>query len=346
MGLHVEITVPGRVQAGFTLAAGRTLALVGPNGAGKSTLLAAIAGLLRPATGEIRLGERVLFSSSPATWLPPHTRRVATLSQDPLLFPHLDVRDNVAFAPRASGLNRQRARAVADDWLNKWELTEFAARSPHTLSGGQAARVALARALAAEPDLVLLDEPMAAVDAGQRPSLRHALRQALAGRTAVVVTHDLLDVALLADHVVVLEGGTVTERTAGPEFLHAPRSEFGATLTGMNLVRGSWDGGAVVRADGLAVAGEPTTSLAPGDAAVALFRPNAVSVFTSRPAGSMRTVLPVPVESVEPVGDRVRLRAGGMSADITPAAAAELGLLPGATVFFGIKATEVAVHPA
>jgi molybdate transport system ATP-binding protein len=344
--LVVDVDLKDRIRASFDVPAGRTLAVVGPNGAGKSSLLACLAGLARPDSGRIGLGERVLFADEPSIWIPPHSRRVATLSQDPLLFPHLSARDNVAFAPRAEGMGKREARTLATTWLERLDSADLADRSPGTLSGGQAARVALARALAADPELVLLDEPMAAVDAGQRPALRHTLRQALTDRTALVVTHDLLDVALLADEVLVIEGGRVTEHTPCARFLEAPRSEFGAALTGLNLVRGRWDGRAVVRADGLAVAGEATAALSSGDEAVALFRPNAVTVFTARPEGSVRNVLTVPVDSVEPHGDRVRLRAGGLSAEITPAAAAELALVPGDTVHLGIKATEVTALPA
>lgn len=157
----------------------------------------------------------MLFADEPSIWVPPHSRRVTTLSQDPLLFPHLSARDNVAFAPRADGMGKREARAApATTWLERLDSADLADRSPGTLSGGQAARVALARALAADPELVLLDEPMAAVDAGQRPALRHTLRQALSERTALVVTHDLLDVALLADDVLVIEEGAVTEHTS------------------------------------------------------------------------------------------------------------------------------------
>lgn len=344
--LVVQVALAGRIEADFAVPAGQTVAVVGPNGAGKSSLLALLAGLIEPDTGQIRLGPRTLTADRPHTWVPPHARRVALLSQDPLLFPHLDVADNVGFAPRAGGDSKRRARERALAWLRRLELEEFAGRAPSTLSGGQAARVALARALAADPELILLDEPMAAVDAAQRPTLRQSLREALRDRTALVVTHDLLDVALLADQVLVIEAGRVTEFAPCARFLEAPRSEFGATLTGLNLVRGRWNGRAVVRADGIAVAGEATAAVPVGADAVALFRPNTVSVFTERPSGSLRTLLSLTVESIDPYGDRVRLRAGGLSADITPAAAAELALDVGATVHLGVKATEVAVHPA
>ncbi len=195
------------MAAAFEVRPGHPLAIIGPNGAGKSTLLGAIAGIVPIEAGRVRIGDRELGT------LPPERRRVGVVFQDHLLFPHLSVRDNVAFAARMRG-SRRAARAAAEPWLDRYGLVELADRLPGQLSGGQAQRAALARALAAEPDVLLLDEPMSALDV----EVRHDMRVELArhvrefGGATVVVTHSPADAAALADHVLVLEAGTVTQR--------------------------------------------------------------------------------------------------------------------------------------
>ncbi|MBX7556988.1 ATP-binding cassette domain-containing protein, partial [Streptomyces sp. tea 10] len=197
-----------RVAAEFTVEPGTTAALIGPNGAGKSTVFDVIAGLLAPDRGEIRVGdESVLRAGGTAQdmWVPAHRRGVALMAQEPLLFPHLNVLDNVAFGPRASGAGKAMARRRALAWLREVDARAFAQRMPDELSGGQAQRVAIARVLAAEPRVILLDEPLSALDVTARPRMRKVLQRVLAGRTAMIVTHDPQDVAKLADHVVRLE---------------------------------------------------------------------------------------------------------------------------------------------
>ena len=362
MSLTVAVSVPERgVDVAFEVAAGETVALLGPNGAGKSTVLAVLAGLLRPASGRVELDGRVLLSvgsayDGPRVDLPPHRRRVALLAQEPLLFPHLSALDNVAFGPRSAGTGRSASRERAQGWLDDVGIGELAERRPGRLSGGQAQRAAVARALAAEPDLLLLDEPTSALDVAVTPALRQTLRRVLAGRTCVVVTHDVLDALLLADRVLVLEGGRVVEQGPTRDVLARPRSAFAARLAGLNLVVGRWSDPGVALDDGTVVAGRTgRTGEEPTDGApvVAVFRPTAVAVYRSAPHGSPRNVVPVTVAAVEPVGDLVRIRSGdqasglaGLSADVTPTAAAELELVPGDRVFFSVKATEVDVYPA
>ncbi|MEZ5095422.1 MAG: ATP-binding cassette domain-containing protein [Nocardioides sp.] len=262
-----------------------------------------------------------------------------------MLFPHLSVRENVAFGPRSRGATRRTAREVADRWLAEVNLVGLADRRPAQLSGGQAQRVALARALAAEPRLLLLDEPMSALDVAVTPGLRQTLRRLLAGRTAVLVTHDVLDALLLADRVVVVEGGEVVEEGPSGEVLTQPRSAFAARIAGLNLVRGTWRGGAVESASGLRIVGEAGESApAEGEPAVAVFPPAAVSVFLTAPGGSPRNAVDVTVTALEPHGAHLRVRAGELSADVTPRAAAELDLVPGARATFVVKATEIAVY--
>ena len=246
------------VELALEVAAGETLAVLGPNGSGKSTALAVTAGLVTPDTGRVVLDGRVLTDvgrGRPGVRVAPHARRTALLGQEPLLFPHLDAVENVAFGPRSTGTPRATARRDAQRWLDEVGVGELAGRRPAQLSGGQAQRVAVARALAAEPALLLLDEPLAALDVAVLPALRQTLRRVMADRTAIVVTHDPLDALLLADRVVVLSAGRVVERGTSAEVLSRPRSPFAARLAGLNLVAGTWRDGCVESADGLRVHG-------------------------------------------------------------------------------------------
>ncbi|WP_432514998.1 sulfate/molybdate ABC transporter ATP-binding protein [Kineococcus sp. SYSU DK001] len=348
MSLEVDVAfAPRALAVRCEVAAGEVLAVLGPNGAGKSTLLALLAGLLRPTAGRVVLDGRVLADDR--TRVPPHRRGVGLLAQDPLLFPHLSVEDNVAFGPRSAGASRRRARARAAGLLAEVGAAGFAARRPHELSGGQAQRVALARALAAEPRLLLLDEPLAALDVTAAPEVRQVLRRVLRGgdRTAVLVTHDPLDALALADRVVVLDAGRVVERGAVQDVLTTPRSAFGARLAGLVLLPGTLTADGLRADDGTAVSGR--VHGAAGERGVALFSPSAVAVHAADPGGSPRNRWPAHVVDVSPRGDVVRVRAraavGEVLADVTVAAAAELDLTPGATVHLAVKATAVQVHP-
>jgi molybdate transport system ATP-binding protein len=336
------------VDLAFEVADGETLAVLGPNGSGKSTALAVTAGLVEPNPGRVVLAGRVLTDigpGRPGTRVPPHARRTALLGQEPLLFPHLDALENVAFGPRSTGTPRASARRDAQRWLDEVGVGELAARRPAQLSGGQAQRVAVARALAAEPALLLLDEPLAALDVAVLPALRQTLRRVLADRTAIVVTHDPLDALLLADRVVVLSDGRVVEQGTSADVLSRPRSPFAARLAGLNLVAGTWRDGCVESADGLRVHGmvesEPPT---PGEGAIATFRPSAVAVFRDPVEGSPRNAFDVTITEIEPLTDLIRVHAGPLHADVTVQAAAELALEAGLLVTFLVKATEVAVY--
>ncbi|MFC4783320.1 sulfate/molybdate ABC transporter ATP-binding protein [Nocardioides sp. MAHUQ-72] len=344
MTLHLSAVVEERrLDVALDVADGETVAILGPNGAGKSTTLDVLAGLLRPDRGRVVLDGRVLTGDG--AWVAPHDRHIATLAQDPLLFPHLSVLDNVAFGPRSAGLPRRTARDAADRWLDEVGVGELRDRRPAQLSGGQAQRVAIARALAAEPRLLLLDEPMAALDVAVQPALRQTLRRVLEGRSVVLVTHDVLDALLLADRVVVVEDGRIVEEGPSATVLTRPRSAFAARIAGLNMVAGAWHDGVVRGADGTEVAGLATEPVpAAGDSAVAVFRPSAVSVFREPPGGSPRTSIGVTVTELEPHGDQVRVRAGDLAAEITVHAAAELDLAPGSRVVFNVKASEVTVY--
>jgi molybdate transport system ATP-binding protein len=336
---------------------GEVLAVLGPNGAGKSTLLGVLAGLLRPDAGHVRLGDTTVADPAAGVHVPPHLRGVGLLAQEALLFPHLTALGNVAFGPRARGVPRREAEQRAGELLAAVDAAELADRRPARMSGGQQQRVALARALAPRPDLLLLDEPLAALDVDATPAMRALLRRVVraSGQTAVLVTHSALDALVLADRVVVLTDGRIVEQGPTREVLARPRSPFTARIAGLDLVPGTACPDGLRTSDGTVVAGRDG-DLADGEPAVAVFPPSAVAVFSERPHGSPRNVWPVQVTAVEPHGDIVRLRAtaapggpgwlDGLAADVTPAAVAELAAEPGSRLWFAVKATEVAIHSA
>ncbi|MFB9382873.1 sulfate/molybdate ABC transporter ATP-binding protein [Pseudonocardia petroleophila] len=359
-GLEARIVVrrPAfTLDVSITAAPGEVLAVLGPNGAGKSTLLGVLSGLLRPDEGFVRVGDRVVTDTAAGVHVPPHRRGVGLLAQQALLFPHLSALDNIAFGPRARGMPRREAQERAEELLAGVDAAALGDRKPSQMSGGQQQRVALARALAPEPGLLLLDEPLAALDVDATPAMRALLRRVVRDgkRTAVLVTHSALDALVLADRVVVLTDGRVVEVGGTRDVLARPRSPFTARIAGLDLVPGVRDAAGLRTPDGLLVSGR-ADGVEVGDAAVAVFPPSAVAVYASPPEGSPRNVLPVRLAAIEPRGDVVRLRAGaapggpawvdGLAADVTPAAVADLAVEPGADLWFVVKATEVAIHGA
>lgn len=351
--VRVDVSLDQRdVEFDISLDDGKVLAVLGPNGAGKSTLMLMVAGLLRPDRGRIELGGTVVCDTGTGTFIPPHARGVAMLTQQALLFPHMTVAANVAYAPRCAGQSRSAARATAQHWLTAVGAVDLAGRRPAELSGGQSQRIAVARALAADPRLLLLDEPMAALDVTAAPALRRVLREVLRGRTAMIVTHDVLDALAIADTVAVVDGGRVVESGPVRQVLTSPRSEFAARIAGLNLVAGIiGDRGFLRTSWGADVFG--TGEVDPGAAAVALFRPGAVAVHLDPPHGSPRNIIEVTIAELDIHGSVVRVRGNaqpdggaGLTADITAAAAADLDLEPGTTAYFVVKAQEVELHPA
>jgi molybdate transport system ATP-binding protein len=350
--LHLRAVVADRgFDVELTVQPGEVVAVLGPNGAGKSTLLSLVAGLLRPDPGRITLDDQILVDAG--TFRPPHRRAVALLAQHALLFPHLTAVDNVSFGPRSSGLPRREAAAVARNWLNAVDALPLADRRPAQLSGGQQQRVAVARALAADPHLLLLDEPMAALDVGAAPALRQLLRRVLRGtdgdrpRSGLLVTHDVLDALMLADRVVVLDAGRIVEQGPVRDVLRAPRSAFAARIAGINLLTGTATEHGLRTRDGLHVIGRLDPDTSRDTPAVAVFSPSAVAVHDSVPSGSPRNAFVVRIGELEPRGELVRVHATtGLSADITVGSVADLDLHPGREAWFAVKATEVAVYPA
>ncbi|QBI55914.1 ABC transporter ATP-binding protein [Streptomonospora litoralis] len=335
-----------RLEAGLRARPGEVVAVLGPNGSGKSTALRALAGLESLSSGRILLGGRDI------TVAPAERRPVGMVFQDYLLFGHLSALDNVAFGPRCAGAGRAEARALAAELLETVGLADHAAARPRALSGGQAQRVALARALAVRPRLLLLDEPMAALDVHTRASVRSWLRHRLAALdyATVLVTHDPLDAMVLADRITVLESGRVVQEGAPGEVAQHPRTGYVARLVGLNLYRGSAQGTRVrvPVSDGFGAAEISLPQRWEGEVFVA-FPPRAVALYRERPDGTPRNLWRLRIDGVERFGDQVRVHLVGafpLLADITPEALAELRLAGGMEVWAGVKATEVRCYPA
>jgi len=351
------MSLEARVQLGrgdFSLdlsldaADGDTIGLLGPNGSGKSTTLRCLAGLEAPQAGRIDIAGVTVVDTTRGIDLPPEQRSVGFVFQDYLLFPHMTVLDNVAFGLRARGEARQAAERRAREWLDRLEIGDLASRKPGRLSGGQAQRVALARALVIEPDLLLLDEPLAALDAGTRASVRSLLRRHLADfqGAVVMVTHDPMDAMVLADRVVVLEDGRAVQEGTPGDVARRPESVYVAQLVGVNMLRGHAHDGVVDLDDGGEIR---IADVAISGPVIVALRPEAISVHLQHPEGSARNVWHSPVSSLEARGDLVRLEVEGppaLTAVITPAAVADLGLHEGADVWLTAKATDLDVYPA
>jgi molybdate transport system ATP-binding protein len=363
------------VRARLRVEGGDVLAVLGPNGAGKSTLLRALAGLLPLRAGRIALtgpdggsvGSPVILDDPDAgVFVPVERRGVGVVFQDHRLFPHLSVRDNVAYPGRIAGQGRTAARADAEAWISRFGLADLAGRRPAQLSGGQAQRVALARALARGPRLLLLDEPMAALDARTRIDVRAELRRHLAAYDGpvVLVTHDPVDALVLGSRILVLEGGLVSQEGSPAEVARRPATEYVARLVGLNLYPGTvldpaarrirLDAGGTLEAAGADAAADDgyagAAALVAGASVLVAVAPSAVAVHPARPgAGSPRNVWPATVVGLEQLADRVRVALDGAPpalADITPRALAELGLETGLQVWLSVKATEVVAYPA
>jgi molybdate transport system ATP-binding protein len=331
----------------LTATSGETVAILGPNGSGKSTLLRCLAGLLPIDAGRVELDGAPLDDPQRDVFARPERRPVAVVFQEYLLFPHLSALENVAFGLRARGAARERARATAHDWLQRVGLADHAHHRPRTLSGGQAQRVALARALATDPRLLLLDEPLAALDAGTRGEVRRDLRRHLAtfGGIRLLVTHDPVDAYALADRVVILEGGRIVQSGTLADVTAQPRSAYIAELVGVNLLAGTGHDAVITVASGGRIIPADTVE---GPTFV-LIQPHAVALYRTPPDGSPRNVWASTVADVDRHAERVRVRLAGevpLVAEITPAALASLHLRPGDHIWATVKATEITTYPA
>jgi len=346
--LEAEIVVrrtAHTLHVALTAEPGDVVAVIGPNGAGKSTLLRSLAGLLPLDRGTISCDGDTWDGPGTRTPWPPQRRNIGMVFGQHLLFPHLDALDNVAFGPRSRGATKGQSRRTAHRWLERVGVADLEHRRPHELSGGQAQRVAIARAMATDPKLLLLDEPMAALDVGVAMALRFELARHLAdfGGVAILVTHDAIDTMTVANRVVVLDEGAIAQVGTPDEVAQRPRTEHVARLVGLNALRGRSTGTDVRLLDGSGL-----VSTTPFDGEVfASFQPAAVALTLDEPTGSARNRWRGTVRSVVAHGAAVRVHidaGAALIADVTPASAAELSLVPGRQVWAAVKATEVTVY--
>ena len=336
-----------RLDVDLSAKGGETVAVLGPNGSGKTTLFRCLAGLLPIDGGRIELDGEPLDDPNTDVFVRPEQRPVAVVFQDYLLFPNLTAVENVAFGLRARKVPKAVARDRAAAWLARVGLADHAQHRPGALSGGQAQRVALARALATEPRLLLLDEPLAALDAGTRGDVRRDLRRHLETFDGVrlVVTHDPVDAYALADRVVIFEHGHVVQTGTLADVTAHPRSRYIADLVGVNLLRGTGNEGAITTdTGGRIISADPVSG-----EVFAVIQPHAVAIYSAPPGGSPRNVWAATVADVDRQADRVRVRLSGdipLVAEITPAALDALTLHPGDRVWASVKATEISTYPA
>jgi len=338
---------------------GEILAVLGPNGAGKSTLLGALAGHIPGVTGSIRLGDAVLHADD-GLRVPPEHRRVGLLGQRSQLFPHLSVLENVAFGPRAQGARRADARADAVRLLDEVGLAGFEDRRPSQLSGGQQQRAVIARALAARPGALLLDEPFSGLDAQTATQARRLIMQLrdTHGIPMILVTHDALDAMMLANRTIVLQDGGVVQRGSTQDVLGHPGSAFVAVLAGVNLVTGraDADGGLVHLGAGgppLVLPRPTDASARAGDDLTAVFAPSAVRVRphdASTDAGHAgdSALWVGTVHSLEPIPGGVRITTiehPEIAVDCSSAVAVGVGVQPGARLSFALSPADVSVRP-
>lgn len=349
MSLHASVHLTrGALHLDVTLevADGQVAAVLGPNAAGKTTLLRAVAGLLPLDSGRVALGQRVLEDTAAGVREPADRRSVGVVFQEDLLFPHLSALDNVAFGPRCGGASRADARRTAGLWLKRVGLAEQAPARPRALSGGQAQRVALARALARDPRLLLLDEPMSALDVEARQSVRRVLREHLDAfpGPCLLVTHEPLEALTLADRLVILEAGRVVQDGPPADVVGRPRSEWVARLVGLNLYRGVARRYEVVLEDGATL---QSATAGHGDV-FAVVHPRAVVLHPGPLHGSPRNSWRGTVSAIDLHGDAARVHVDGpvpIVAEITASGLAELGLVEGAMTWVSVKATEVDLFP-
>jgi molybdate transport system ATP-binding protein len=327
---------------------GEVVALLGPNGAGKSTVLRCLAGLEPISGGCITIDGVVVDDPVAGVFVEPEDRPIGVVFQDYVLFDHMTVLENVAYGLRARGSAKREARALAHEWLERLDLVEYARQRPEALSGGQAQRVALGRALTSDPRLLLLDEPLAALDAGTRASVRRDLRRHLAtfAGVRVLVTHDPVDAHVLADRVVVLEAGRIVQAGTLAEVTAHPRTRYVAELVGVNLVVGDVADGVLTTAAGARV----VIADALDGPTLATIKPHSVLLGRGGAgASSARNSWRGTVADIDRLGDRVRVVVDGelpLTAEITATALDDLGLRVGDVVHASVKATDIQVAPA
>ncbi|MEO0479425.1 MAG: ATP-binding cassette domain-containing protein [Planctomycetota bacterium] len=331
------------LEVAFEARPSETLVLVGPNGAGKSTCVRTLAGLRQIDRGSITCGDSVWDDPSQNTFVQPQDRRIGVVFQDFRLLPHLSVLDNVAAGPRFRGQARNDARRTARGWLDRFSLSSLEGRSPQQLSGGETQRVALVRALASEPSVLLLDEPLSAIDSSERLALRRLLGEVLAafGGPRILITHDVQDAFALADRIVVLENGHVSQQGSLAQICRAPRSRYAADFVGVNRIEGLVADGRLALEDDAVLVVDPGT---PDGLTTVTIHPRAISLFPEPPVGSPRNVFELRVGSIESGLERARIRLNGSLpcvAEVTKESVRQLQLEPGRRIWVAVKATEV-----
>ena len=351
MSLRADVRLNrGRLHLNVDLHAqpAQIIAVLGPNGSGKTTLLATLAGLIRCQHGRIDVAGSLWDCPAESVWIPPEQRCTGLVLAEPLLFPHLSVIDNVGFGPRSRGVPRARARARARAELDALGLGDRQDVRPAELSTGQAQKVALARALATDPALLLLDEPLSALDPTTRAQTRADLGIRLRGFNGItiLVTHDPLDALSLADRLVFIEAGRLVQEGTPQEVITKPRDPYVAQVVGLNFLRGrAMNNGQVDVAGTTIVASEvPSCS-----AVCVTIAPSAVALYRLRPQGSPRNTWPVTVSDILLVGQTARVSLAGpfaLAAEVTTAAVADLRLGVGQELWATVKATQVSVYPA
>jgi molybdate transport system ATP-binding protein len=351
MSLQADVRLTrGRLHLGIELRArpGQVIAVLGPNGSGKTTLLQTLAGLIRCQHGRIDVSGSLWDCPAKNVWMPPEQRRTGLVLAEHLLFPHLSVIENVGFGPRSRGVSRARARARACAELDALGLGDRQDVRPRELSTGQAQKVALARALATDPALLLLDEPLSALDPSTRAQTRADLGARLRGfdGITILVTHDPLDALSLADRLVFLEAGALVQEGTPQEVITKPRDPYVAQVVGLNFLRGT-------RIDSQQVDVAGATIVAPevpsAEVVCVTIAPSAVALYRMRPQGSPRNTWPVTVSDILLIGQTARVSLAGpfaLAAEVTTAAVADLRLGVGQELWATVKATEVSVYPA
>ena len=334
------------LDVAVAVADGEVVAIVGPNGSGKTSVLRALAGLVPLSGGRVVLGEEVLEDPARQIRVPPERRSVGYVFQDYLLFPHMSAVENVAFGLRARGTDKKTARQKASEALARVGLEDQAPKKPGAMSGGQQQRVAMARALVTDPKLLLLDEPLAALDVSTKSDVRRLLRATLRQSNAanILVTHDLLDAVALGDRMIVIENGGIVQAGTPATVTARPRSKYVADLTGVNLMRGTARG-TVVDLDG---GGQLICANSVTGPIFAVIAPAAVSVHRQEPDATAQNLWRGPVGDIDLMGDRVRVRVDGtpaITAEVPPSAVDELKLDEGGELWASVSPTAVTVYP-
>lgn len=341
----------GRFEVACELAveAGKAVALVGASGAGKTTVLRALAGLVHPQSGRVSCDGACWYDADRGIFLTPQDRSCGMVFAEYALFRHMSALENVCFGLRALGSGRAMAQTKARELMVLFDIESLASRRASTLSSGEMQRVAIARALATSPQVLLLDEPLSAVDVERRAPIRASILRHIeeAGIAIVVVTHDPIEALLFARDLIVMEGGAVVQRGRAPDLRERPKSRYVAAFAGVNL----YEGMAKPETGGIstvAVNGAELAVIGRWEGRVAIVvDPDAVVLSKDKPRSSARNCLEGPVVQAYAEGNAVRVSIAStppVIARISQKSAAELDVKPGAFLYASFKAGEVRVH--